>query len=115
MQAYARWGTVADGNGVRLACEPEVEATVFEVSGQADGAPAAWSHLPELSCPATVVAGRDSFLPDVFAEQAERAGARFVLVEGGHFVLHEDSARGAALIRRHALGISSANTLVAEG
>ena len=106
IEAYARWGTVADGDGVRLACDPEVEATVFEVSGEDGGAPAAWAHLPELSCPSTVVAGRDSFLPDVFAEQAARAGATFVLVEGGHFVLHEDGARGAALIRRHALGIA---------
>lgn len=115
IEAYARWGTVADGEGVRLACDPEVEATVFEVSRAADGAPAAWAHLPELACPTTVVAGRDSFLPDVFAEQAERAGADFVLVEGGHFVLHEDSARGAALIRRHSVGVPEANTLVAEG
>lgn len=115
MQAYARWGTVAVGEGVRLACDPEVEATVFEVSGEPDGAPAAWAHLPELSCPTTVVAGRDSFLPDAFAEQAARAGARFVLVEGGHFVLHEDSARGAALIRRHAVGIPDANTRLADG
>ncbi|MFP5579239.1 MAG: alpha/beta fold hydrolase [Acidimicrobiia bacterium] len=105
LQAYARWGTVADGDGVRLACAPEVEATVFEVSGEGDGAPAAWAHLPELSCPTTVVAGRDSFLPDMFAEQAQRAGAELVLVDGGHFVLHEDSVRGAQLIRRHALAI----------
>jgi pimeloyl-ACP methyl ester carboxylesterase len=105
MEAYARWGTVDDGDGVRLACDPEVEATVFEVSGEEDGAPAAWEHLAHLSCPATVVAGRDSFLPDMFAEQAARAGAELVIVAGGHFVLHEDSARGAQLIRRYALGI----------
>lgn len=109
IQAYARWGTVADSDGVRLACDPDVEATIFDVSGEADGAPAAWAHLPELSCPATVVAGRDSFLPDVFAEQAARARARFMVVEGGHFVLHEDSRRGAELIRRHAVGIPGAN------
>lgn len=115
MEAYARWGTVADGDGVRLACNPDVEAAVFDVSGEDDGAPAAWAHLPELSCPSIVVAGRDSFLPDVFAEQAARAGARFVLVEGGHFVLHEDSARGAELIRRHALATAEPNTLLADG
>jgi pimeloyl-ACP methyl ester carboxylesterase len=109
MEAYVNWGTVPDGLSVRLACEPEVEATVFEVSGEAAGAPAAWDHLPALSCPATIVAGRGSFLPDMFAQQAERAGAHFVLVDGGHFVLHEDSARGEALIRRYALASAGAD------
>ena len=103
LTAYARWGTVASGTGIRLACTPETEATIFEVSAEQGGAQAAWNHLPHLSCPATILAGRRSFLPDVFAEQARRASADLVVVGGGHFVLHEDSARGADLIRRHAL------------
>lgn len=104
MDAYARWGAVDDGDGVRLACDPGVEATIFEVSGEADGAPAAWAHLPEMSCPSTIVAGRSTFLPDVFAEQAERAGAPLVLVDGGHFVLHEETERGVDLVIQYALG-----------
>ncbi len=107
LAAYARWGTVASADGIRLACTPETEATIFEVSAERGGAQAAWDHLPHLSCPATILAGRNSFLPDVFAEQARRASATIVLVDGGHFVLHEDSARGAHLIRRHALAIDA--------
>jgi len=103
LEAYVRWGTVDDGDGVRLACPPEVEAAVFELSPGPAGAAAAWDHLPRLSCPATVVAGEDTFLPDVFAEQAARAGAPLVTVPGGHFVLHEDTDRGVALVERHAL------------
>jgi pimeloyl-ACP methyl ester carboxylesterase len=104
LEAYVRWGTVPDGRGVRLACSPEVEATIFEVSARPDGAAAAWEHLAHLSCPTTIVAGQDSFLPDVFAGQAERAGAELVTVSGGHFVLHEDTARGIDLVVRNALG-----------
>jgi pimeloyl-ACP methyl ester carboxylesterase len=104
MDAYALWGSVDGTDGIRLACDPEVEATVFEVSSQLDGAPAAWEHLREMSCPTTIVAGRSTFLPDVFAEQAERVGAPLVLVDGGHFVLHEQTDRGVGLIVRYALG-----------
>lgn len=104
LEAYARWGTVDDGDGVRLACRPEVEAMVFEVSTGPDGAAAAWDHLARLAAPTTIVAGSDTFLPDVFAEQATRAGAELVTVPGGHFVLHEDTARGVELIEQYAIG-----------
>jgi pimeloyl-ACP methyl ester carboxylesterase len=103
LDAYLRWGTVADGTGVRLSCLPEIEAIVFDVSATPAGAADAWDHLPRLSCPTTIVSGQDSFLPDVFAVQAELAGANLVTVPGGHFVLHEDTARGAELISRYAL------------
>lgn len=104
LEAYVRWGTRKVPSGVELRCDPEAEATVFEISGTTDGAPAAWAHLDSLSCPVTVLAGRSSFLPDVFQAQADRARAPLVLVDGGHFVLHEDTGRGVDLIRRHALG-----------
>ncbi len=103
LDAYVRWGMVEDADGVRLACRPEVEATVFEVSTGPDGAAAAWEHLTQLSVPTTVVAGSATFLPDVFADQATRAEATLVTVPGGHFVLHEDTERGVDLIARHAL------------
>lgn len=104
MDAYALWGTVDCPGGIRLACDPEVEATVFEVSSTHDGAPGAWEHLSEMSCPTTIVAGRSTFLPDVFAQQAERVGTPLVLVDGGHFVLHEQTERGVELIVQYALG-----------
>ncbi|QGG94052.1 alpha/beta fold hydrolase [Actinomarinicola tropica] len=104
LEAYVRWGTVEDGDGVRLACAPEVEAKVFEVSAGPAGAAAAWEHLPQLCAPTTILAGADTFLPDVFGEQATRAGAELVTVSGGHFVLHESTVRGVELIERYALG-----------
>lgn len=104
LEAYVRWGTAPDPAGVRLACPPEVEATIFEVSGRREGAAMAWDHLPHLSAPATIVAGADTFLPDIFPEQAARAGAQLVVVPGGHFVLHEDTARAMDLVERYALG-----------
>lgn len=104
LEAYVRWGTRDGDGGVELRCSPEVEATVFEVSGTPDGAPAAWSHLGALRGPTTVLAGTRSFLPDIFGAQAQECAASLEMVEGGHFVLHEDTARGVELIRRHALG-----------
>jgi pimeloyl-ACP methyl ester carboxylesterase len=103
LEAYVRWGTVRRGRWVDLACAPEVEATIFEVSATPMGAADAWQHLGDLSCAATIVAGDDTFLPDIFTSQASRAGADLVMVPGGHFVLHEDTDRGVALVRRFAL------------
>lgn len=103
LEAYVRWGTRPCPDGVELRCDPEVEATIFEISGTPSGAPAAWAHLDALDCPVTVVAGRSSFLPNMFELQAARCGGRLELLPGGHFVLHENTERGADLIRRHAL------------
>lgn len=103
LDAYIRWGTTIDADGVHLACPPEIEATIFEISATPLGAADAWNHLPNLTCPTTIAAGESTFLPDVFAAQAERARADLINVPGGHFVLHEDTARGTDLIARHAL------------
>ena len=103
LDAYLRWGTREVAGGVELRCDPEVEATVFELSGGPGCAPAAWAHLPRLSCPTTVLAGRSTFLPDISHAQAERCGGRAVVVEGGHFVIHEDTDRGVELLRLYAL------------
>lgn len=103
LKAYVRWGSTTDDAGTHLRCDPETEATIFEVSATKDGAQAAWDHLPHISCPVTIVAGTETFLPDMFASQADRAAAQLVTLPGGHFVLHEDSERGADLIDRYAL------------
>ena len=103
LDAYIRWGTTVDASGVHLACRPEIEATIFEASAADGGAAEAWDHLPDLSCPTTIAAGEHTFLPDIFAAQAERAGAALVTLPGGHFVLHENTRRGADLVARHAL------------
>jgi hypothetical protein len=103
LDAYLQWGTIERRDGVHLACDPDTEAPIFEMSTTAHGAPAAWDHLAHLSCPALIVAGADSFLPDIFGQQADRADAAPLTLPGGHFVLHEDTARTAALIRQRVI------------
>jgi pimeloyl-ACP methyl ester carboxylesterase len=103
LDAYVRWGFVdrADGQ-VELACPPDVEATIFEVSGTPEGAPAAWDQLDRLSADAVVARGDHSDLPgEWFAMQAERAGASLVTLTGGHFFLQEDTDRAERLVREH--------------
>lgn len=101
LDAYVRWGFVDRPDGqVELACRPEVEATIFEVSSGAQGAQAAWSHLGALSGEAVVLHGDASDLPaEWFNAQAARIGRAPVVVPGGHFFLQEDSARAEALVR----------------
>jgi pimeloyl-ACP methyl ester carboxylesterase len=103
LDSYLRWGTRPDRDGVRLACDPEVEAMIFEISATAHGAADAWEHLPALAAPTTIVTGSETFLPDLFGEQAARADAEVLTVPGGHFALHEDTQRGLDLIVHHAL------------
>ena len=103
LDAYVRWGFVDRPDGqVELACPPEAEATMFEISADEQGARAAWQHLGSLSCDAVVLAGTASNLPsDWFRAQATRANASFVAIDGGHFFLHEDLERADALVREH--------------
>jgi len=103
LSAYLDCGTVARADGgVELACPPQVEAAIFGGVPSLRGVAEAWDHLAHLTAEAVVLAGRHSALPLAWIEaQAERAGAPFVAVDGGHFFLHEDTDRGVALIREH--------------
>jgi pimeloyl-ACP methyl ester carboxylesterase len=103
LAAYVRWCFVDRPDGqVELACPPEVEATIFEVSGEPAGAPAAWRHLDELTADAVVACGDHSELPhEWFGAQAEQARAPLVTVTGGHFFLQEDTDRAERLVREH--------------
>ena len=103
LDAYVRWGFVDRPDGqVELACPPEAEATMFEISADEQGARAAWQHLDSLSGESVVLAGTTSNLPsDWFRAQASRASAPFVAVDGGHFFLHEDVDRAEKLVREH--------------
>jgi pimeloyl-ACP methyl ester carboxylesterase len=103
LEAYIRWGTVERADGqVELSCPPEIEAVVFEAAGSPSGAPAAWHHLASLTASAVVLAGTRSDLPqEWFREQAARAGAPFIAVDGGHFFLQEDTARATQLVLDH--------------
>jgi pimeloyl-ACP methyl ester carboxylesterase len=103
LAAYVRWGFVDRPDGqVELACAPEVEATIFEVSGEPIGAPAAWRHLDRLTADPVLACGDASELPAAwFAAQAEHADAPLVTVSGGHFFLQENTERAARLVRDH--------------
>jgi pimeloyl-ACP methyl ester carboxylesterase len=103
LAAYVRWGFVNRPDGqVELACPPDVEATIFEVSGGPEGAPAAWRHLDQLTADAILACGDRTDLPrEWFAMQAERAGATLVTLTGGHFFLQEDTERAEKLVREH--------------
>ena len=106
LAAYVRWGFVDRPDGqVELACPPESEARIFELSADRHGAPAAWEHLAALRASAVVLAGTHSDLPtEWFRAQADRAGAPFVAVDGGHFFLQEDTPRAEQLVRAHLEG-----------
>ena len=103
LDAYVRWGFVDRPDGqVELACAPEVEATIFEVSSHDQGARAAWQRLDELAGTAVVLHGDASNLPlEWFAAQAARLGTEPIIVAGGHFFLQEDTTRAEALVREH--------------
>jgi pimeloyl-ACP methyl ester carboxylesterase len=103
LAAYVAWGTDARPDGqVGLACPPPVEAAIFASPPALGGVNAAWEHLPHLTASVALLAGDRSFVPRERIEAVARAaGVPLVVVTGDHFCLHEDSARGVALIDEH--------------
>jgi pimeloyl-ACP methyl ester carboxylesterase len=101
LDAYLRWGFFdrADGQ-VELACAPETEAAIYEVTAEPQGAAAAFAHLAHLRGRVSVLHGSTSYLPKPwFQAQADAAGAPLVTIDGGHFFLQEDADRAEALVR----------------
>jgi pimeloyl-ACP methyl ester carboxylesterase len=103
LAAYVEHGFSDRADGaVELACAPEVEARFFEAARDADGAKFAFTHLPAMQVPVTVVSSTRTNLPeDIFVEQALRTGGAHHQVEGTHFFVQEDTERAAALVRAH--------------
>ena len=120
LAAYVAWGTVdravpggsrrpcrgdtphPPGGQVQLACPPAVEAAIFAGSPALRGVQAAWDHLPHLTASVAMLAGMSSFVPRGRVEAAAAAaGVPLVVVPGDHFFLHEDTARGVALVEEH--------------
>ena len=103
LAGYVRFGFRDRPDGqVELSCPPEVEAWFFECGTRDDGAPAAFEHLASLHGDVAIVAADSTDLPDgMFAAQAARAGVELLTVHGTHFFVQEDSARAAALVRKH--------------
>ena len=102
-----RYGFKPDPEGVRLKCDPEVEASTFE-QGARHGT---WELLEGIETPVVVVAGRiEPVGPAMFAEAIARQlpHGRFVLDETlDHFGPFTDPARVAALIASEATSGSS--------
>jgi pimeloyl-ACP methyl ester carboxylesterase len=103
LSAYVAWATDDREDGqVELACPPVVEAAIFAGDPALRGVNAAWAHLPDLTASVAVLAGDRSFVPQQrFENVAAAAGVPLVVVTGDHFFLHEDTARGVALIEEH--------------
>jgi pimeloyl-ACP methyl ester carboxylesterase len=100
LAAYITWGTVDRPDGqVELACPPAVEAAIYGGQPARRSVHAAWEHLPHLTASVAVLAGDRSFVDfGRFEGVAAAAGVPLVAVSGDHFFLHEDTARGVALI-----------------
>jgi pimeloyl-ACP methyl ester carboxylesterase len=103
LAAYIEWGTVDRPDGqVELACPPAVEAAIFGSRPARLGVHAAFEHLSRLTASVAVLAGDRSFVPgERFEVVAAAAGVPLVMVTGDHFFLHEDTARGVALIEEY--------------
>ena len=103
LAAYVRYGFHDRDDGqVELACAPDVEARCFEAAGEPDGALHAFAHLPDFTGSLVVASGDHSNLPaEVFAAQAEAAGAPYLQLDGDHFFPQEHTARTVALVREH--------------
>jgi hypothetical protein len=103
LAAYITWGTLdrADGQ-VELACPPPIEAAIFSGRPALSGVNAGWEHLPKLTAHVSLLAGATSSIPLTrFEAAAAAAGVPLEVIDGGHFLLHEDTARGVALIEAH--------------
>jgi pimeloyl-ACP methyl ester carboxylesterase len=103
LAAYVAWGADDRLDGqVELACPPPVEAAIFAGRPALQGVNAAWEHLPHLTASVAVLDGDRSFFPRERIEGvAAAAGVAPVVVDGDHFFLHEDTARGVALVEEH--------------
>jgi pimeloyl-ACP methyl ester carboxylesterase len=103
LAAYIAWGTIDRPDGqVELACPPAVEAAIFGSPVSRAGVHAAWDHLPHLTAAVAVLAGDRSFVSfKRFEGVAAAAGVPLEVVEGDHFFLHEDTARGVALVENY--------------
>jgi lipase len=100
LDAYLHWGFVDRPDGqVQLACDPQTEATVYDVAWEAQCSAAAFAHLEAMPGRVRVLHGARSGLPrDWLAAQAAAADTRLRTVEGGHFLLHGDTARAEVVL-----------------
>lgn len=84
LRAYTEHGFRTEGPGVRIKCDPESEAAVYESEGTRE----LWSRLAPARCRTTVIRGAESEIWDPIALETvgRRLGAHLETLPGtGHF------------------------------
>ena len=99
-ERYLAFGLRDDGNGVTLACDPEVEATIFERTGSID----LFARAGRITIPTNIVrASRGRFAPEIYETLAAKMPlGRTSVMEGGHLLPMEVPAGVADLLLREA-------------
>jgi pimeloyl-ACP methyl ester carboxylesterase len=89
-----------DDGSVELACLPDVEASVFEMSGSIDP----FAYAPRLRAPALVVAAELGYFPPVLFDLLANAmpRGRRISLPAGHLMPMEDPESTAGLLRAFA-------------
>ncbi|MDQ6728510.1 MAG: alpha/beta hydrolase [Actinomycetota bacterium] len=104
LRAYVDHGFENDGDGVRLKCDPENEATIYEMATAHD----AYARLPEIGCPVTLACGAETeaCTPERARALVDRLprGRSEVLDHVGHFGPLERPREVAASVRRFLAG-----------
>ena len=102
LAGYVRWGfRDRDDGKVELACRPETEANIFGRT-RSHGPLEAFEALRRVTCPVAVMAGaRTDLDPGWFVDQAAAVGVDLQVLDGGHFVLFEDTAQAVDLVDRN--------------
>ena len=102
LAGYVRWGfRDRDDGRVELACRPETEANIFGRT-RSHGPLEAFEALRRVTCPVAVMAGaRTDLDPGWFVDQAAAVGVDLQVLDGGHFVLFEDTAQAVDLVDRN--------------
>ena len=84
LRGYVDCGFVGPGP-IELACEPEIEAEIYEMSNEHD----TWDRLEEIEIPTVILAGAetDTIKPDLARAQASLLGGGVEIVPNtGHFL-----------------------------
>ena len=102
LAGYVRWGfRDRDDGRVELACRPETEANIFGRT-RSHGPLEAFEALRRVTCPVAVMAGaRTDLDPGWFVDQAAAVGVDLQVLDGGHFVLFEDTEQAVDLVDRN--------------
>jgi pimeloyl-ACP methyl ester carboxylesterase len=100
LDLYVEYGFVADDDGIRLACPPEVEADFYREGFNHD----TWDRIGDIAVPVTIVAGArsDSHQQPYLSSLGRRFGSPEMIVvpDRGHLVPMEDPRSVADIVDR---------------